>query len=175
MLLDTISIGDKAPAVVNAVVEIQKGSRNKYELDEKTGVIILDRVLHSAMHYLTDYGFIPETHSEDGDNLDVLILGGDPVFPGCVLRVRPVGLLKMVDTGKEDFKILGVQADNHDFDDTKELKDVKDKNPGLLAEIEHFFELYKYPQNKEVEIKGWGDHKDALNEIERARKMFTQK
>jgi len=175
MFLDTISIGEKAPEVVNAVVEIQKGSRNKYELDEKTGVIVLDRVIFSAMHYLTDYGFIPETRSEDGDNLDVLIFGGDSVFPGCVLRVRPVGLLKMIDTGKEDFKILGVQADNPNLDGIKELKDVKNVNPGFLEEIEHFFELYKYPQNKEVEIKGWGDYGEALNEIERARKMFLQK
>lgn len=175
MSLGDISIGDTAPEVVNVIVEIQKGSRNKYEFNEKTGVITLDRVLSSAMHYLTDYGFIPETCSEDGDNLDVLILGGDPVFPGCVVRVRPVGLLKMTDTGKEDCKVIGVQSDNHDFDSIRELEDVEKNNPGFSEEIAHFFEYYKDPQGKKVEISGWGRAKDAIQEIERTIKMFEQK
>ena len=175
MSLDSVLIGDKAPEIINAVVEIQKGSRNKYEFDEKTGVMILDRVLSSAMHYLTDYGFIPETRSGDGDNLDTLIIGGDPVFPGCVVRVRPVGLLKMTDTGKEDFKIVGVQADNHDFDAIKELEDVEKNNPGFLEEIAHFFKHYKDPQGKEVEIKGWGSSAEAIQEVEKAQKAFMQK
>jgi inorganic pyrophosphatase len=175
MSLSNISIGSKAPEVINAVVEIQKGSHNKYEYDEKTGVITLDRVLYSAMHYLTDYGFIPETRSEDGDHLDVLVLGGDPVFPGCVVRVRPVGLLKMIDGGTKDFKIIGVQEDNPRFNAVKDLKDVEASNPHFLKEVAHFFERYKDLQGKKVQIEGWGSREDAISEINRAREMFRGK
>lgn len=169
-----ISIGDKSPEVVNAVVEIQKGSRNKYEFNEKTGVIALDRVLDSAMHYLTDYGFIPETRSGDGDHLDVLVLGEEPVVPGCVVRIRPVGVLKMTDSGKKDFKIIGVQADNLHFNAIKDLKDVETANPNLLKETANFFEHYKDRENKKVKIMGWGGREDAVREIEEAVKMFVE-
>src|SRR3972149_4576454 len=100
MSLLNVKIGDKAPEVFNAVVEIPKDSQNKYEIDKQTGMVSLDRVLYSPMHYPADYGFIPETKAEDGDTADVMILGSDPLFPGWVVRGRAVGLRQMLDYGE---------------------------------------------------------------------------
>ena len=134
-----LKIGEKSPEIFNAVVEIPKGSQNKYEFDEKTGVFKLDRVLYSPTHYPTDYGFIPETRSQDGDHLDVLIIGGYPLFVGCVLVVRPVGILKMVDNGDEDFKILGVQAKNPRLDAISDIKDIGSVQPSFIERNRPFF------------------------------------
>ena len=169
-----MKIGDKAPEVINAVVEIPKGSHNKYEFDEETGMIKLDRVLYSPMHYPLDYGFIPETHSADGDHLDVMIMGGDPTFSGCLVKVRPIGLLKMVDSGDEDFKILGVQEANPRLKTIKDIKDVEAYNPHMLEEIAHFFKVYKDLQNKEVKIVGWEGAKVAKEEIRKAQSAFIE-
>jgi inorganic pyrophosphatase len=170
----TPSIGEESPEVVNAVVEIQKGSRNKYEFNEETGVIVLDRILDSAMHYLTDYGFIPETLSGDGDHLDVLVLDEKSLVPGSVVRVRPVGVLKMIDSGKKDYKIIGVEADSPSFNEVRALKDVEAVNPNLFKEVANFFEHYKDKENKEVRILGWGDREEAIREIEEAMKLFER-
>ena len=94
--IQNLPIGDKAPDIVNAVIEVPQGSQNKYEFDEKFGVFKLDRVLYSPVHYPLDYGFIPETRSEDGDHLDVLVIGSDPLFTGCVLEVRPIAIMNMI-------------------------------------------------------------------------------
>jgi len=172
MSLHDLKIGDEAPDVFNVVIEIPKNSQNKYEYDEKIGLIKLDRVLYSPVHYPSDYGFIPQTRSEDGDHLDALVLGGDPVPVGCVVRARPIGLLKMIDAGEEDFKILAVQKDNPRFDNIKDVKDIEISNPHLLKEIVHFFSVYKNLQNKEVKILGWEDSAKAKQEIKRAQEMF---
>mgnify|MGYP001560233844 CR=1 FL=1 len=174
MSLHNVPIGEKAPKVVNAVIEIPKGSHNKYEFDEKLEVIKLDRVLYSPMFYPLDYGFIPETRSEDGDHLDIMIIGGDPVFPGCVVAARPIGLLKMIDGGEEDFKILAVQKDNPRFDSVKDISDIESSNPHLLKEISHFFQVYKDLQGKKVELGGWEGREKAEEEIGRAQKIFTE-
>ncbi|MBS3902787.1 MAG: inorganic diphosphatase [Anaplasmataceae bacterium] len=167
-----IPIGDKSPAIVNAVIEIPKGSHNKYEYDEELKVIKLDRVLYSPLFYPTDYGFIPETRSEDGDHLDIMVLGGDPTFPGCVVAARPIGLLKMIDGGDEDFKILAVQKDNPRFDKIETIEDMKNFNPHLLDEVAHFFKVYKDLQKKEVKILDWEGKDEALKEIKRAQEMY---
>lgn len=167
MSLHNIKIGNKSPKEVNIVIEIPKNSQNKYEFDETTGAIHLDRVLFSPMHYPADYGFIPETRSEDGDHLDALVLGSDPTFPGCVLKMRPIGILKMIDSGEEDFKILGVQVDNPRYEDVKDLKDIHGHS---LKEIGHFFQAYKELEGKKTQIKGWGNAKEAKKEIEDAIK-----
>lgn len=172
MSLLNIKIGDKAPDIFNSVVEIPKDSQNKYEIDKKTGMISLDRVLYSPMHYPADYGFIPETKAEDGDPADVMILGGDPLFPGCVVRTRPVGMLRMIDAGDEDNKILGVQADNPRFDNIKDISDIEKFHTHHLKEIAHFFQTYKELQNKKVEILGWENAEAAKKEIVKARKMY---
>ncbi len=172
MNIHSLPIGEDAPEKFNVVVEIIKGSHNKYEYDEKLGVFMLDRVLYSPMHYPLDYGFIPETRSEDGDHLDAMIIGGDPVFPGCVVAVRPVGLFKMIDGGEEDFKILAVQARNPRFSHIQNLEDVDAYNNHLTKEIAHFFSSYKHLEGKEVQVIGWEDVDKAKGEIVRAMEMF---
>lgn len=174
MSLKNIPLGKSAPEVVNAVIEIPKGSQNKYEYDEKLHVLKLDRVLFSPFFYPLDYGFLPETRSPDGDHLDIMVLGGDPVFPGCLVEARPVGLLKMIDSGEEDFKILGVQVENPRFDHIETLKDVETFYPHLLKEIVHFMETYKELQGKKVETHGWEGKEAAYAEIKKAQQSYTQ-
>jgi inorganic pyrophosphatase len=169
-----LPIGDKAPDVVNAVIEIPRDSQNKYEFDEKLGVFKLDRVGYSALRYPTDYGFIPETRSEDGDHLDVMVVGGDPVFSGCVVDARPIALLRMVDSGDNDEKILAVQDKNPRFATVKDLKDIEAFNPHLLKEIVHFWEHYKELQNKEVKVLGWADAKAAKEEIQKSQERYKR-
>jgi len=171
---ENISLGDKAPDVINVVIEIPKGSRNKYEFDEKLGVFKLDRVLHTAFRYPLDYGFIPETRSEDGDHGDALVIGGDSLSLGAVVAVRPVGILNMIDSGDPDAKILAVQANNPHFDMIKDIKDVEAYDPHLLKEIVHFFEHYKDLQGKKVETKGWGDAAAAKAEIKKSAEAFQK-
>lgn len=168
-----LSLGEKAPEVINVVVEIPKGSHNKYEFDEELGVFKLDRVFYSAVHFPTDYGYIPETRSEDGDHLDALVIGSDPTFPGCLVEARPVALIHMVDSGEQDNKILAVQARNPRLQEIKDLKDLETFNPHFLKEVKQFFETYKILQGKEVKITGIENAAAAKAEIERARKMYT--
>lgn len=172
--IHSLTIGEKAPEVFNVVIEIPKGSHNKYEFDEKLGVVKLDRVLYSPMHYPIDYGFIPGTRSEDGDHLDAIIIGSDPVFPGCLVDVRPLALLKMIDAGEEDFKILGVQQKNPRFDHLKDLADVEQWNSHFLKEIIHFFEAYKHLEKKEAKILGWEGVEVAKQEILKAKEKFEK-
>ncbi len=169
-----LSIGEKSPEIVTAVIEIPKGSHNKYEYDEKRGVFALDRVLYSPMHYPLDYGFIPETRSEDGDHLDIMVIGGDPVFVGCVVEARPIAMLKMVDGGEEDFKVLAVQTANPRFAHIKGIKDMEGYNPHLLKEIVHFFQVYKDLQGKKVEVLDWHGADEARAEIKRAQEMYSK-
>lgn len=175
MSLLNVKIGDKSPEIINAIVEIPKDSQNKYEIDKKTGMVSLDRVLYSPMHYPADYGFIPETLAEDGDPADVMILGSDPLFPGCVVRVRPIGMLNMIDSGEQDNKIFGVQADNPRFDSIKDISDIEKFHTHHLKEIAHFFKTYKELQGKKVEIIGWENAESAKKEIAKAQKMYQDK
>ncbi|MEX0690001.1 MAG: inorganic diphosphatase [Candidatus Paceibacterota bacterium] len=170
-----ISIGKNHPEEVNAIVEIPKESHNKYEYDEELGVFKLDRVLHSPLHYPADYGLIPETRAEDGDHLDILIIGSNPTFPGCLVEARPIGVMRMIDDGEKDFKILAVQVNNPRLSEMKELEDIKKLNPHFLKEVAHFFEAYKHLENKEVEIKDWGDRKEALEEIRKTHEAYKNK
>jgi inorganic pyrophosphatase len=172
-MISKIKIGEKAPEIVNAIIEIPKNSQNKYELDKETGLVKLDRVLYSPMHYPADYGFIPETLCGDGDPLDALILGGDPLFPGCLVEFRPVALLKMIDSGEEDYKILGVQSKNPRFDNIKDIKDIIALHEHSLKEIAHFFQIYKELQGKKVEILGWEDSQFAKEEIRKSNREYT--
>jgi len=137
---------------VDAIVEIPRGSRNKYELDPATGAIRLDRVLFSSVHYPGDYGFIPGTRSADGDPLDVLILVEEPTFPGCRVRMRPIGVLEMHDEHGGDQKLLGVPVADPRF---AEVNDLGDLSPHWLAEVENFFETYKLLEGKSATVEGW--------------------
>jgi inorganic pyrophosphatase len=175
MNFSQLSIGKKAPEVVNAVIEIPKGSHNKYELDEETGIFALDRVLYSPVHYPLDYGFIPETHCEDGDHLDIMVIGGDPLFPGCLVKARPLGLMKMIDKGEKDYKIIAVQKDNPRFESLQDFSDLERHYGHLLKEIAHFFLVYKELEGKKVEIGGWEGKEAACAEIIESQKMFREK
>ena len=171
-LLD-IKIGEDSPDFFNVVIEIPKGSHDKYEFDDKTGIFKLDRVLLPPLYYPTAYGFIPQTLSQDGDRLDAVILSDDSLISGRVIRVRPIGLLKMTDSGKEDFKILGVQADNPDYKNVKDIEDIKIMEMKVLEEITHFFQVYKGSEEKEVVIIGWEGAEGAKREIKRAHSNFV--
>jgi len=152
---------------IEVIIEIPRGSRNKYEYDHVSGVIRLDRVLHSAVHYPADYGFVPETLSKDGDPLDVLVLTLDPTFPGCHVPARPVGVLRMIDDKGEDEKILAVPAGDPRFDD---ILDLENLHGHWLREIENFFATYKLLEAKDTELLGWSGAGAAGKVIEEARR-----
>jgi inorganic pyrophosphatase len=152
MRLSDIPIGDDYPNVVNAVVEIPKGSSNKYEYSFILDSFVLDRVLYSPLYYPTDYGWIAGTISPDGDPLDILIFTSHPTFSGCIIRTRPVGVLHMHDEEGKDFKILGVADTDPRYDRVHSLDDLPEH---VLKEIVHFFSVYKQLENKETEILGW--------------------
>ena len=158
-----LSPGAHAPEMVTAIVEIPSGSRNKYELDKESGLLRLDRVLYSAVHYPGDYGFIPRTLHEDGDPLDILIAIDEPTFPGCQVDVRPIGVLRMLDRGEPDDKIIAVGANDPR---RGEYFDIADLPQHFLKEVEHFFSIYKDLEGKRVEILGWGKSSDALRVVE---------
>src|SRR5215467_13616893 len=147
-----LPIGSNAPDRVNAVIEIPQGSVHKYEYDKELHVFRLDRTLYSPVHYPGDYGFIPSTLSEDGDPLDVLVLVDAPSFSGCVMTVRPIGALRMIDQESEDEKILAVGVNNPIY---KNLNEYRELYPHLLLEIEHFFSVYKELEAKLTRVKGW--------------------
>jgi len=165
-----LPIGDAAPDEVNAVIEIPRGQTNKYEYDKQLHVFRLDRNLYSPVHYPGDYGFIPSTLSDDGDPLDVLVLVDAPGFTGCLMTVRPLGMLKMVDQGREDEKILAVGTNNPIFKDVREYKNLY---PHLLREIEHFFSIYKELEAKTTQIVGWFDADEARRIIVESQARYA--
>jgi inorganic pyrophosphatase len=156
-------------ATVWAVVEIPRGSRNKYEWDAVAGRLRLDRVLYSPLHYPADYGFIQDTLAEDGDHLDALIFTYEPTFPGCLVEVRPIGVLSMRDEKGVDQKILAVPVGDPRFAGVADLDDVP---PHFLREVEHFFTVYKTLEEKAVEIYGWGPATEAWRLVGEAQARF---
>jgi inorganic pyrophosphatase len=166
-----LPIGDRAPEVFRAVIEIPKDGTNKFEYDKQLHVFKLDRNLHSPVHYPGDYGFIPSTLSDDGDPLDVLVLVPSPSFPGCVQEVRPIGLLEMLDQGVLDEKVLAVGKNNPRYTNVWNYTDIY---PHMLKEITHFFSIYKDLEGKRVEIKGWHDAAYARDQVVKAVKQFQE-
>ncbi|GGW67750.1 inorganic pyrophosphatase [Winogradskyella epiphytica] len=142
----------------DVLIEIPKGSRNKYEYDFELNKIRFDRMLFSSMMYPADYGFVPETLALDGDPLDVLVLGGEPTFPMCVMEVKPIGVFHMADEKGPDEKIICVPISDPIWNN---LNDLVDMNPHQIKEIEHFFQVYKDLEKKKVDVGGWGDAKEA--------------
>jgi inorganic pyrophosphatase len=163
-------VADPSEESIEAVVEIVRGSRNKYEINEKTGAIHLDRVLYSSVHYPTDYGFIPETLAEDGDALDVLIVVQEPTIPGCHMRVRPLGMLEMSDEKGLDHKIVAVPVAEPRFSDVRELSDLAEH---WLLEIRTFFLTYKILENKPTEVGEWHDREQAWKTIVEAQERYA--
>ncbi len=162
--------GDEIGSVL-AFIEIPRGSRNKYEYDDRTGRFLLDRVLYSSVHYPTDYGFITETLGEDGDSLDVLVLVQEPTFPGCLIPARPLGGLDMHDEKGSDFKVLAVPVGDPRYAHVRTLADIGDH---WLREIETFFATYKLLEPKQTEVLGWHDIAHARTVIERCRDRYAE-
>ena len=167
-----IAPGAHPPTQVTAVVEIPAKSRNKYELDKDTGLIKLDRVLYSAVHYPADYGFIPRTLSEDNDPMDILVRINEPTFPGCLIPARPIGVLRMLDRGEPDEKILAVPSDDPYY---ASYFDIGDISAHYLREVEHFFQIYKDLEGKRVEILGWENAAVAHRLIEESVVRYEEK
>ena len=166
-----LPIGKSAPDEVNAVIEIPRGQTNKYEYDKELNVFRLDRNLYSPVHYPGDYGFIPSTLSDDGDPLDVLVLVDAPSFTGCVMIVRPIGMLRMVDQGREDEKILGVGTNNPIY---KDVRDYDELYTHVTLEIEHFFTIYKELEAKTTRINGWDDAARAREIVRECNARFAK-
>jgi inorganic pyrophosphatase len=159
------------PDVIEVVVEIPRGSRNKYEWDEHAGVFRLDRVLSSAVYYNFDYGFVEDTRADDGDHTDALLVIDEPTFPGLHVWARPVGALEMRDEKGQDVKILCVAEGDPNQAHVEELDQIR---PHRLVEIEHFFETYKLLEDKTVEVLGWRDRRRALEVLQADRDAFRR-
>ena len=161
-LIMQIPPGTNIPTVVNGIVEIPKGRRNKFEYDKELGVFRLDRHLYSSSFYPGDYGFVPQTLAEDGDPLDILVMVNEPTFPGCLIETRVVGIFKMKDKGDNDYKLLGVPNRDPLFAEYQELDDVPRH---FLREVSHFFETYKQLEGVHVQAEGWGKKEEAIEQV----------
>lgn len=163
--------GPKPPEKINVVVEIPKGSRNKYELDKDSGLYCLSRTLYSPMIYPGDYGLIPQTYYEDHDPLDALILLNEPTFVGCIVEVRPVGIFRMLDKGEPDDKVLCVPCGNPYFGNVYNLQDVA---PHFLMEVAHFFAVYKDLEGSRTLSLGWEPVETAHRQIHHAMDLYKK-
>jgi inorganic pyrophosphatase len=157
---------------MNVIIEIPKGSKNKYEIDKKTGLIALDRVMHTSQDYPVDYGFVPQSLWHDGDPLDVVVLSTYAFAPGILVKARPVAVMHMVDGGERDEKIIAVPVEDPRF---SEVKDIENVNQHTLREIEHFFTTYKNLQNKEVVINGFDGKKVAEEAFNESIELYKAK
>lgn len=155
---------------INVIIEINKGSKNKYEIDKETGIIALDRTAHTAQDFPFDYGFIPQTLWDDGDAVDVILLTTFPLLPGILVKARPVAVLNMIDSGEADDKVIAVPIDDPRFDDVTDLAHI---NKHTLKEIEHFYSTYKKLQNKEVVVKGFQGRKEAEAVFTRGHELYN--
>ena len=164
--------GPRVPEVVYAIVEIPKGSRNKYEYNKQDGIIMLDRVLYSSLHYPGDYGLIPQTFCEDGDPLDILVMINEPTFPSCVIEARPIGVFRMEDRGESDNKILAVPATDPIFG---EYDDISDIPRHFLSEVAHFFQVYKDLEGARTNPGVWEGVEAARAEIEESIALYDQR
>lgn len=167
-----IPSGDKTPDEVNVIVEISKGSKNKYEIDKETGIIALDRVAHTAQDFPFDYGFVPQTLWDDDDALDVVILTTHPLNSGVLVRVRPVAIMRMIDDGDSDDKIIAVPVNDPRWDEVQDLSDI---NKHTIKEMEHFYSTYKKIQKKDVQVTGFEGKDAAQDALKRSLGLYKEK
>ncbi len=166
-----IDTGKRAPEIIDCIIEVPRGSRNKYELDKKSGLLRLDRVLYSAVFYPANYGFIPRTYCDDHDPLDILVLGQEPVVPMCIVTARPIGVMQMIDQDEEDDKIIAIHEHDPAF---THFRDISHLPEHTLAELQRFFEDYKALENKQVRIERFFGRVDAHNVIARSMQLYNQ-
>jgi inorganic pyrophosphatase len=166
-----IDLGERIEQHFRVVIEIPKGSKVKYELDKRTGVLTVDRVLHSAVHYPANYGFLPRTHCADGDPLDVVVLGQEPIAPLSVLRARAIGVITMRDEQREDDKIVSIHVDDPEYAD---YEDIADLPPHRVRELERFFLDYKALEGKSVTIEGRRGRAPAEQIIREAARAYLE-
>lgn len=167
-----ISIGADAPEKFNVIIEIQKGSSNKYELDKDTGLIKLDRVLYSPMFSPMDYGFLPQTYWHDGDPLDALVMTTYPLIPGVLVEVRPIAVIRMIDGGEKDEKIIAVPTKDPRFTGFQDVSDIEEH---ILKELKHYYEHYKDLQGKKVEVLAIEGVDVAKEVVKEGIAMYSQK
>ncbi|PIR21340.1 MAG: inorganic pyrophosphatase [Deltaproteobacteria bacterium CG11_big_fil_rev_8_21_14_0_20_47_16] len=167
-----VEIGKKAPHEFQAVVEIPKGGKVKYELDKPSGLLRVDRVLHSSVMYPANYGFIPQTLGDDHDPLDVLVLMQEPVVPLSILRVRPIGMMRMKDQGENDEKIICVHLDDPEYNGYTAIKQLP---PHRLLEVQRFFEDYKKLEKKKVVVRDFQGPKEAIATVKTAMAAYQKK
>jgi len=164
-------MAETSEGVIRVFVEIPKGSRNKYEWDEETGTVALDRRLFAAVSYPTDYGMIPGTLADDGDELDAMVALTEPTFPGCTIRANPIALLRIKDAEKRNDKILAVPLSDPGWNTLEKLDDLPEQ---LADEIVHFFDVYNDLEGGDWDIEGWGSRDEALELVERARQRYRE-
>lgn len=171
----TLNAGRKAPDEVNVVIEIPRGSNVKYEIDEETGFVFVDRFLYTPTYYPFNYGFIPQTSAEDGDPLDTLVVTEEPVYPMSVIRSRPIGVLVMEDENGPDAKVIALPAKRVD-PNYSSVDDIRQLPAFTRKQIEHFFQHYKESEpGKFVKVDGWEDHRHARSLITEASERFARK
>ena len=164
-------LAKKKQMIVTVMIEIPKGSRNKYEYDKERKMLRFDRMLFSAVHYPSDYGFILDTLAQDGDALDALVLVWEPTFSGCIIEAKPIGLFRMRDEKGPDEKILCVPVADPQWNYIERLADVP---PHLLKEIQHFFSIYKELEKKKIGVEGWEDRESAIKIIKESQRRYQE-
>jgi len=167
-----VELGEDITQHFRVVIEIAKGSKVKYELDKATGLLGVDRVLHSAVHYPANYGFLPRTFCGDGDPLDVLVLGQEPVVPLCLLRARAIGVLTMSDEKGEDDKVIAIHVDDPEYE---HYRDIADLPPHRLRELERFFLDYKALENKPVNVGQMRGRAEAEGVVRAAARLYRER
>jgi len=166
-----VELGDNIPDIFPAIIEVPKGSKTKYELDKKTGMIKVDRILYSSVQYPANYGFIPRTLGEDHDPLDVLVLGQDRVYPLSIMRAKPIGVMEMIDQGEEDDKIIAVHVDDPEYNYYESIDELA---PHRMAEVKRFFEDYKALENKEVVVEDFLGREEAVRILNAAIELYKK-
>lgn len=167
-----ISAGDAVPDIINVIVEIPKGSKNKYEIDKETGLIKLDRAMKTSQDYPFDYGFVPQSLWEDGDALDVILLTTYPLATGILVEARPVAVMRMIDGGEGDDKVIAVPKNDPRWEEVRDLADI---NKHTIKEIQHFLETYKSIEGKSVVISGVEGREQALEAVKKGLQMYREK
>ena len=170
-------LGDNAPEEINVIIEIPRGSNNKYEIDKETGLIALNRANYSSASFPFDYGFAPQKLWEDNDPLDVIVLTTYPLHPGILVKIRPVAVIKMVDSGESDYKVIGVPVYDRRFEHVADLEDL---NLHTLREFKHFFETYKVlrdekSETEHVEVRGMGSKEEAMSAVRKSVELYVTK